>query len=418
MTARLDETALVKELDALLADADAELAHRYPGDAPGRQPVHTVYVPADRFHAETVPEWGKAAADALAAHGAEPETLASVLRMDQNTVADALPLVQDKLVAEPVEDLRIDFEDGLGSIQGGEEDEMAVGAARSLLAAHSSGAAPPWTGIRFKSLEPATRARGIRTLDLFVGTLATAGDLPGGLVLTLPKVTSVGQVEAMTVVCQRLEEAYELGVGQLRFEIQIETPQAILGPDGTATVARLIHAAPGRLVGLHYGTYDYSAALGIAAAQQSLDHPAADHAKAVMQTAAAGTGVRLSDGSTNVLPVGSSASVHAAWRLHARLVRRALERGFYQGWDLHPAQLPTRYLATFAFYRAGAHEASSRLSAYAHGTPGGVLDEPATAQALATFLLGGLHCGALRPNEIGIDEATLRALVERSAPVR
>ena len=134
------------------------------------------------------------------------------------------------------------------------------------------------------------------------------------------------------------------GIGpsqQLWFEIQVETPQAILGADGAATIARCVHAAPGRLSGLHYGTYDYSAALGIAAAHQSMEHPAADYAKAVMQVAAAGTGVRLVDGSTNVLPVGTRDEVVAAWRLHSRLVRRSLERGFYQGWDLHPAQLVT-----------------------------------------------------------------------------
>src|SRR5690242_17804457 len=128
----------------------------------------------------------------------------------------------------------------------------------------------------------------------------------------------------MTVLCGHLD-------ADLKFEIQIETPPAVLAADGTATVARMIDAAGGRLVGLHYGTYDYSAALGVAAAYQSLEHPVADHAKAVMQVAAAGTGVRLSDGSTNVVPAGSPEQVRDALRLHARLVRRSLERGYYQG---------------------------------------------------------------------------------------
>ena len=119
--------------------------------------------------------------------------------------------------------------------------------------------------------------------------------------VTLPKVTSVDQVEAMVHVCEaRLD---------LRFEVQVETPQSILGPDGTALVARMVHAGGARLTGLHYGTYDYSAFCGIAAGQQSLEHPVADHAKLVMQAAAAGTGVRLSDGSTNVLPVGDAEDV-------------------------------------------------------------------------------------------------------------
>src|SRR5260370_37205838 len=97
----------------------------------------------------------------------------------------------------------------------------------------------------------------------------------------------------------------------------MERPPAVLAADGSATVARMVHAAQGRCLGLHYGTYDYSAACGIAAGYQAMDHPVADYAKAVMQVAAAGTGVRLSDGSTNVLPVGDTASVHAAWQLHA-----------------------------------------------------------------------------------------------------
>ena len=261
--------------------------------------------------------------------------------------------MRDKLGREPVEDLRIDFEDGYGPRSDEEEDRAVEAAARDLRAELGAGAAPPGTGIRFKSFERPTRRRGLRTLALFVATLTDGGPLPDGFVVTLPKVTSVDQVEALVHAAGRLEAQLGLAAESLRFELQIETPQSILGPDGTALVARMVHASGGRCTGLHYGTYDYSASCGIAAAQQSLEHPVADHAKAVMQAAAAGTGVRLSDGSTNVLPVGPPEAVRAAWSNHLRLVRRSLERGYYQGWDLHPAQLPTRYAATFAFYRRG-----------------------------------------------------------------
>ena len=170
----------------------------------------------------------------------------------------------------------------------------------------------------------------------------------------------------------------------------------MLGPDGTALVARMIHAAGGRLTALHYGTYDYSAFCGIAAEQQSLEHPVADHAKLVMQAAAAGTGVRLSDGSTNVLPVGDADDVHAAWLNHHRLVTRSLEHGFYQGWDLHPGHLPTRYAATYAFFRTGLPARSTRLRDYAERTRApAIADEPATARALADYVLRGLDCGAV-----------------------
>ncbi|HEX6336027.1 MAG TPA: aldolase/citrate lyase family protein [Jiangellaceae bacterium] len=410
---------VLAELDGMLAGADADLARLYPGDSGTRQPVHTVYVPADRFTADTAPAWGAAAIDALRAHGSDPGVLADVVGSPPDLVAEVEPLVRRKLAREPIEDLRIDFEDGLGIRRDGDEDDLALYAARAVVEASAAGRCPPFVGLRFKSLEAATRARAVRTLDLFLGGLLAAGPLPEGLVLTMPKVSSVAQVQAMVRLCERLEAEYGLPEGRLRFEVQIETPQAIVGPDGTATVARTVHAAPGRLVGLHYGTYDYSAACGVAAAYQSLEHPAADHAKAVMQVAAAGTGVRLSDGSTNVLPVGDGPAVRSAWALHARLVRRSLERGFYQGWDLHPAQLPTRFLATYAFFRSGLAAAASRLVAYAERAASGVLDEPATARALSGYLRRGLDCSAFSEGELrqhGLDRGSLSAYTGPSAP--
>src|SRR5699024_4270694 len=115
------------------------------------------------------------------------------------------------------------------------------------------------------------------------------------LVLTLPMVTHVAQIEAMVLVLEDLERRHSLPAGRLTFEIQIETPQAILGVDGRSPLPRMIAAGQGRITGMPYGTYDYSASVGIAAAYQSMEHPAADFAKEVMQAAAAGTGVRLSD---------------------------------------------------------------------------------------------------------------------------
>jgi hypothetical protein len=145
-----------------------------------------------------------------------------------------------------------------------------------------------------------------------------------------------------------------------------------------------------------------------------MEHPVADYARAVMQVAAAGTGVRLSDGSSNVLPEGGRDEVTGAWGLHARLVRRSLERGFYQGWDLHPAQLASRYAATFGFFREGLPAAAARLRSYVERTPGRVLEEPATARALAGYLGRGLDCGAITEPELaaltGLDRAGLDEL--------
>jgi citrate lyase beta subunit len=404
-------------LDRRLADADRELRLRWPGDPGTRQPVHTVYVPADRFTADTTTEWGAAALELLDREAPTSSDLAEAAGLPAPLVEEVYGRVRAKLVREPVEDLRIDFEDGYGHRPDEEEDRAVRAAAAGLAEAARREGGPPFLGIRFKSFEAPTRRRGLRTLDLVLEGLLAAGGLPDGLLLTLPKVTSVAQVAAMTEVCGRLEEAYGLPAGRLRFEIQVETPQAVLAADGTAAVAGMVTAATGRCAGLHYGTYDYSAALGIAAAQQSLDHPAADHAKAVMQLAAAGTGVRLSDGSTNVLPVGERRRVHAAWRLHAGLVERSLRRGFYQGWDMHPGHLPTRYLATYAFFRRDLPATAARIQAYLRRAETDVMDEPATAQALATALLRGVDCGAVTPEEIveatGADRRQLEVLARR-----
>ena len=402
---------LTSELDTRLAAVDALLAARYPGERAGRQPVHTVYVPADRFHPGLIGDHRAAALLALDEH---EDRLVGLVDGDRGLVAR----VRAKLGREPVEDLRIDFEDGYGTRSDEEEDGDVRRAAGDLRAALDAGTAAPFTGIRFKGFEAPTRSRGLRTLTLFLAGLVEDGPLPQTFVVTLPKVTAVEQVEALVHVAARLESELGLDDRAVRFEIQVETPQSILGPDGSALVARMVHASGGRCTGLHYGTYDYSAFCGIAAAHQSLEHPVADHAKAVMQAAAAGTGVRLSDGSTNVLPVGTPDEVGAAWANHLRLVRRSLARGYYQGWDLHPAQLPTRFAATFGFYRDGLASAAGRLRSYVERRDSGVLDEPATARALADFLLRGIDCGALSQTEVtegtGLDAHRLAGLAHRA----
>jgi len=384
---------LASSLDARLAAVDADLS--LPGTRlPRRQPVHTAYVPADQFTVTTAGEWGRAALAALLEHAPEAVTL--------DVDEDVYRRVVDKLEREPVEDLRVDFEDGYGvrSDQDEDADAERVGAALREPATAGSGA-------RIKSLEASTRTRALRTLDRL---LSACGRLPAGFVITLPKVSAPEQVTAMQEICAGADTVVE--GGPLRFELQVETPRAV------ARMAEIVAAAGPRCTGLHYGTYDYSASLGIAAAHQALDHPAADHAKAVMQVAGATVGLPVVDGSSNVLPVGDGQAVLGAWQLHRRLVHRSMVRGFYQGWDLHPAQLVSRYAAVFTFYREGLDAAGQRVRAYAERVAGGVLDEPATARALTGYLLRGLDCGALDEAEViavcGLDRPGLVDLSERS----
>jgi hypothetical protein len=384
---------LADRLDDLLTPVDeAQAARRAAHSARGshRQLVHTVYVPADTFSEETVGAWGDAGLGALRAHAPAAEALGVDLDVYGRVVA--------KLGSEAVEDLRVDFEDGYGDRPDAEEDADARRAGTALRRPATTG-----SGLRIKSLERATRGRALRTLDL---VLTAAGRVPEGFVVTVPKVSAPEQVIAADELCAAVDAA--VGGAPLRYELQVETPEAV------ARMAEIVAVATPRCAGLHYGTYDYSAALGVAAAHQSLDHPVADHAKGIMQVAAAVAGLRVVDGSSNVLPVGDTASVRAAWELHMRLVQRSMHAGIYQGWDLHPAQLVSRYAAAFTFYRQGFAAAAGRLRDYRDRVSGGVLDEPATARALAGHLRRGLDCGALDEPEVeaatGINRATLDTL--------
>ncbi|MGV9681043.1 DUF6986 family protein [Nocardia sp. NPDC003482] len=388
-----------------VAAIDAELARRYPGDRAG-QPVHTAYVCAADASKELPHEWGRSATELLDRHH---ELLVSLAD------AETLGRVRETLAQRPIQDLRLDFEDGYGGRGDEVEDRDAVHAGEILAALPASVRS---RGIRIKGLTSAECRRAVRTLEL---VLEGAGGLPDGFVFTIPKLRSVDQVGVAVRLCEELECAHGLPSGALRFELQIESPQAVIAPDGSATVARAIHRAAGRCSGLHYGTYDYSAALGVAPQFQSLEHPAADHAKAVMQAAAAQTGVWVCDGSTQVVPVGTADEVAAALTRHHRLVTRSLERGYYQGWDMHPGHLVTRWLATFAFFRGALTAAAPRIDRYLSRRDGAVVDEPATAQALATVVMRGLDCGAYTSDDVTalVPAATAEVLTqlrERRSP--
>jgi len=404
----LDAAALTG-IAGRLSEVDAHRAARYPGDSGGRQPVHTCYVPADVVTDDLPVQWGAAALATLEEHGPGPLAFAEVLGLPPALAEPVHEKLVAKLATEPVEDLRIDFEDGYGFQPDTVEDEDAV---------HCAGLAGaldvPWVGIRFKSFEHFER--GIRTLDLFLTHLTV---VPDGLTLTFPKVTDVEQVTVLCELLGLLEDRLGLPPGRLRFEIQIETTQSVVDSTGRFAIPRFIEAGQGRVSALHFGTYDYTAACGLAAGEQHLAHAACDFARHVMQVSAAGTGVRLSDGSTNILPIGDRDTVHEAWREHFRLTLRSLKHGFYQGWDLHPAQLVTRYAANYAFYLGNAETDAQRLRAYVAKADAGVLDEPATAQALAMSMRRAVDCGALSAADVtrlcGLSTAELDALVRREA---
>ncbi|CAN5845706.1 aldolase/citrate lyase family protein [soil metagenome] len=425
-----------------LRTANLAFAARYPGEAGARQPVHTVYGGAQLFGPDAARKLGDVAQRALHEYAPDPATLGRALGIGDHPALETIyARVADKLRREPVEDFRIDFEDGYGNRPNAEEDGHCVAVAEALATGMAQGTLPPFIGIRIKPLNEELRARSTRTLALVLTELVRrAGRLPDNFVVTVPKIVILEQVEFIVAELGRLEVELGLAHGALKFEVMVETPQIVLDSDGRSLLPGIPSVSDGRLTGAHFGTYDYTAGVNITAAHQRMRHPACDFAKHFMQVSLAGTGVWLSDGSTTVMPVplhraaggavlsaaqreANRASVHGAWKLHFNDIQHSLVGGFYQGWDLHPAQLVTRYAALYAFFLDGIDAAAARLSNFvgkaAQATlVGDVFDDAATGQGLLNFFLRGVNSGAITEADavsmtgLSVDELRGRSFVK------
>jgi citrate lyase beta subunit len=345
------------------------------------QPVHTLYGGAHLFRSDICRRMGELALRALAEHGQDFSSIFEVSEPVRDRVIE-------KLRREPVEDLRIDFEDGYGVRSDEEEDAAAARVSEQLARGRDEKTLPRFIGIRIKALTDESRSRSLRTLALVLKDL---NPLPSNFTITLPKITEVGQVRRC------VDAIEEFGVNRL--ELMIETPQSVL------LLPQLIEASRGLCVGAHFGAYDYTAALGIAAPHQDMLHPACDFARSMMQLHVAGTSVNISDGATNILPIGDVEAVRHGWRVHYKYVRRSLENGFYQSWDLHPAQLVSRYAAVYSFFLEGLDASAARLKNFIEKSAqatrvGGVFDDAATGQGLLNYFLRAIDCGAISEPEV------------------
>ena len=453
-----------------LAKANRAFARRYPGESGRRQPVHTVYGGAHLFKSDSAARLGALArrsldqfapdflsfAKAIGLPGAKLlpqsieeddgltaslETNPQQVRQENKTAWLAHSIydrVSEKLRREPVEDFRIDFEDGYGNRSDEEEDGHAESAAIEVAEGIENSTLPPFIGIRVKPFTEEMRQRSMRTLDIFVSTLVEKSDgrLPDNFVVTLPKITIPEQVGALANLFELLEKQTGLTAGSLKLEMMIETTQSVINARGEINLPLLLAAARGRCVAAHFGTYDYTASCSITAAHQHMMHPACDFAKHMMQVSFAGTGIWLSDGATNIMPVAphrfteggpplkpeqiaeNREVVHRAWRLHYTHIQHSLENAFYQGWDLHPAQLPTRYAAIYAFFLESLDAASERLKNFVEKAAkatlvGDVFDDAATGQGLLNYFLRAINCRALTEEEAvkfsGLTIAELRS---------
>ena len=398
----------------------AGFVKRYPGESGRRQPVHTVYGGAHLFKSDTAVRLGQLAVRSFEAFAPDAATFAAALDLPSKLADTIFERVGEKIAREAVEDFRIDFEDGYGTRPDAEEDGHVIVAAGEVAKGMAAGTLSPFIGIRIKTFSEELHARSIRTLDMFLTTLVTAsgGKMPDNFVVTLPKIVTPEQVTALADIFDDIEPKLGLAAGSLKMEMMIETTQSIAAANGEIGMPRMLDAARGRCTAAHFGTYDYTASCSITAAYQDMLHPACDFARNMMQVSFGGTGVWLSDGATNIMPIAPNrgdnlteeqinenmAVVHRAWKLHYDHCRHSLANAFYQGWDLHPAQLPTRYAAVFTFFLEGLDAASERLRNFVEKAAqatlvGDVFDDAATGQGLLNYFLRAINCGAVTEQE-------------------
>ena len=366
-----------------------------------RRPVHVVYGGAHLFKADLCRKLGDVALRSLKVYAPTPQDLAHATGMPSVIAETVYPLVMEKLQREPIEDYRIDFEDGYGYRSDAEEDAHAEQAALEASRAVKEGWLPAFAGLRIKPFSGPSHARAVRTLQIFLSQF----QCPENFVVTLPKISEPAEVRELLKLLQPF--------GPIKIEIMMETPAAL------RHLREIVDAAEGRAVAVHFGPYDYTSSLGITATYQSLTHPACDFARNMMLVALADCPVGLSDGPTTLLPIAphrgeglneaqlleNRTVVHNAWRLHYSNVQRALTNGFYQGWDLHPAQLPIRYAAVFAFFHEGLADASRRLRNFIDSSAqatrvGATFDDAATGEGLLNFFRRAVDCGAVRPDQL------------------
>jgi len=442
----------------------------FPGETGSRQPVHTVYGGAHIFKYTTAKKMGELAlrsmlefapnfvifakvlefsgAQALPSDDSKIQALLKRLEEDSEAVKKenyaawlaytVYNRVVKKITREPIEDFRIDFEDGFGSRSDDEEDATAVQAAKEVARGMKEKTLPPFIGIRVKPFSEELKKRGIRTLDIFLTELIkkTSGKLPENFVVTLPKIPVPEQVEVLVDIFEILEKKHNLEEGALQLELMIEITQSIFNSDGKSNIPLLLKAARGRCRGAHFGTYDYTASANITANYQSMNHPACEFARHMMQNTLAGTPVMLSDGATNVMPIGPNRvaegeeltfeqkienrlTVHNAWKLHNKHIAFSLKIGFFQGWDLHPAQLPVRYGAMYHFFLETYDLTTLRLKNFVDKAAqatlvGDVFDDAATGQGLLNYFLRAMSCGAITQEEVLKTGLTLEEIQGRS----
>lgn len=407
----------------------------YPENFTGRQPVHTLYGGAHLFKINTVQKMCVLARKSFNDYADTSEKLASALGWDKKDKLNKLihTKISLKLESEAVEDYRIDFEDGFGIRTDREENQTAEIAAREFANAMKENLLPEFSGIRIKSLSEEVKLRAVKTLEIFLTTLTekSGGKIPDNFIITLPKVNSTGQIKVFVKILEQLENKLKIKNGKLKFEIMFETPQSVFDRKGRINIVPMIKASKGRMKAIHLGIYDLSLACEISPKYQTYINPLSDFVRQILVISAAGTRINISDGATNIIPSEThkgitltekqkkenSEVIHSAWKTAYENIFHSLKCGIYQGWDLHPSQIPVRYAAVYRFFLEGMEEIFYRYKnfkeSYAQAAmTGSKFDDAATGQGFLNYFRRAFNCGAIsliELNEKEIKEEDLRS---------
>lgn len=304
----------------------------------------------------------------------------------------------EQRLGQPLEDFRIDFEDGYGRRSDEEEDAHASAVAVDLPATQDCNR----IGVRLKPITRRWAARAVRTLHLVTAHCTV---WPRGFCVTLPKVEETAQLGWFLQELLPLEGSR----GPLALEIMVESPR------GLQNVQALVAAAGPRCRGVHFGPFDFLASCGVT--QGELMHPLNVAARCELLFRLSDSGLELADGPTTTLPLPphrnpqpaqmmeNHKAVRAAWDKHRDDVLASRSNGYLQSWLLHPSQLVSHSAALFSDLDPQLEPALSRLAAYWQQrgqarASGGDFDDRATARQWTLLVARALASGLISEPEI------------------
>lgn len=402
------------------------------------QPIHTFYGGAHLFRFNTAKKMGELALRGLTSYAKNGDELLRVFAADTGVLpasdtrsqhekalfAKIHSRLVSKLQTEPVEDYRVDFEDGYGVRSNEEEDDEAVRVAKETAKALEENQLPELFGLRIKALNKTYLKRSLRTLEIYISSLLenSNGRMPRYFIVTAPKIESPVEAKILNRALTEIEQKFNLPANSVYADLMIESPSAVIS-GGKLNIGNIIDAAGERCLAINIGIYDFTSMLGVAAQSQEYKHPFAGLLRLLLKMEIVQKRIYLSDGATHILPVeiygkekdsahpndalrsANRDAIHKAWRLAYNNNLHSLYYGIYQGWDLHPYQLIPRYVALYKYFLNDLSNSIERMKNFLGSDTNQSLtshffDDAASALGLYNYFVKAASCGAITDDDI------------------